>query len=216
MWADRRKCSRLEHYESIRRCWKQIPRWFVEKNERMKVNTIGRSKLARWLTSFGVIIGLVSAVSTVSGATSQTSIAYFQGGTIDLAQGWGSAQICDVTSTGTYCFADQSEYQTWADSVALLSGVTPLANCSSGLDLYENIDYGGSELIVSSRSNWINLSTYGFSDVVSSFKVGVCSISMTDGTNGSGSVYPGPTSPSSDVSWIGAAWNDRVKSVYIY
>jgi hypothetical protein len=151
-----------------------------------------------------------------SASDSQSSIAYFQGGTIDLAQGWGSAQICDVTLSGTYCFTGQSAYQNWVNTAGLMSDVVPLANCSSGLDLYENIDYGGSELIVSSEVNWINLSTYGFSDVVSSFKVGACSISMTDSSNGSGNVYPGPTSPGSDVSWIGTAWNDRVQSVYIY
>lgn len=184
--------------------------------ERMNVKISGRAKWARWSTSFGVIIGLVSILSTNSGASSQSSIAYFQGGTIDLAQGWSSAQICDVTAGGTYCFTSQNEYLTWLDTGPSLSGVISLTNCSSGLDLYENIDYGGRELILSSQSNWINLSNYGFSDIVSSFKVGACSISMTDGTNGSGSVYPGPTSPGSDVSWIGTTWNDRIKSVYIY
>ena len=91
-----------------------------------------------------------------------------------------------------------------------------MTGCSSGLDLYENINYGGRELILSSQSNWINLSAYGFSDIVSSYKVGTCSISMTDAANGSGNVYSGPTSPGSLVPWIGTAWNDRVQSVYIY
>jgi hypothetical protein len=170
----------------------------------------------RWLAAIGVTIGLVCTMSTVSGAADQSSIAFFEGGTINLSQGWGLAQICDVTSAGTYCFTGQSEYQSWLDSGSTPGGVIPLTNCSSGLKLYANIDYGGSELILSSESNWINLSTYGFSDVVSSFKVGACSISMTDAQNGSGNVYPGPTSPGSDVSWIGTAWNDRVQSVYIY
>ena len=176
-------------------------------------------KFTRWLAAIGVVISVVSTASTASASTDQASIAYFQGGTINLAQGWGSAHICDVIATGTYCFAGQGQYQNWA-STELSSGVTALVitlvNCSSGLDLFQNIDYGGNELIVSSEANWINLSTYGFSDVVSSFKVGACSIGMTDSSNGSGNDYPGPTSSGSDVTWIGAAWNDRVQSVYIY
>lgn len=168
------------------------------------------------MSSFGLIIGIVSTISTVSGADGKSSIASFEGGTIDLSQGWGLAHVCDVTSKGTYCFTGQSEYQAWIDAGLSSSSVNPLTDCSSGLKLYDNINYGGSELILSSEANWINLSTYGFSGIISSFKVGACSISMTDGTNGSGAVYPGPTSPSSNVSWIGTAWNDRVKSVYIY
>jgi hypothetical protein len=39
---------------------------------------------------------------------------------------------------------------------------------------------------------------------------------MTAAANGGGDVYPGATSPGSDVSWIGTAWNDRVQSVYVY
>ena len=82
------------------------------------MNNIKGAQVARWLASFGVVIGLVSTASMASAATNESSIAYFQGGTIDLAQGWGSAQICDVISTGTYCFADRSEYQSWVNAAA--------------------------------------------------------------------------------------------------
>jgi len=55
-----------------------------------------------------------------------------------------------------------------------------------------------------------------FNDILSSYEVGACAVSMTDAANGSGNVYPGPTSPYSDVSWIGSTWNDRVSSVYVW
>ena len=175
--------------------------------------------LARGVAAIGLILGVMDAIPIVSGASTQRSLASYNGGPIDLSQGWGSAQICSVTSAGTYCFASQYDYQTWAatnPSTGAANGSSPMTSCSSGLDLYENINYGGRELILSSQSNWINLSIYGFSDIVSSFKVGACSIRMTDAANGAGSAYPGPTTPSSLVPWIGTAWNDRIQSVYVY
>jgi hypothetical protein len=202
--------------ESISQCWKQNPRWIVDNIERNNVSRIGMAKLTRWLAALSVIVGVVGVASTASAVGSQSSIAFFQGGTINLTQGWGSAQICDVISSGTYCFTDQSEYQQWVKTSGLVSDVTSLALCTPELDLYANIDYGGAELIVTGAGNWVNLSAHGFSDVVSSFKVGACAIGMADGVGGSGNQYPGPTSPGSNVSWIGTAWNDRIQSVYIY
>ncbi|MFI5035003.1 MAG: hypothetical protein ACHQFZ_02220 [Acidimicrobiales bacterium] len=123
-----------------------------------------------------------------------------------------------MTNAGTYCFASQGDYQTWAannPSNAEAGSSSPMTNCSSKLDLFANVSYGGSELMLNSQGNWINLSSYGFSNIVSSFKVGACSITMTDAANGLGNVYPGPTSPGSLVPWIGSAWNDRVQSVFI-
>jgi hypothetical protein len=155
-----------------------------------------------------IIGGPVASASTASDV-----IASYNGGTIDLSTGWGTAKVCVVSNSGTTCFSSQSEYQS-----SLSTNVTfvPLTSCSSGLQLYQDVSYGGNELVLSQTGTWINLSAYSFSDVVSSYKVGACNISMTDGSGGSGNVYPGATSAGSDVSWIGTAWNDRVQSVYIF
>ena len=165
------------------------------------------------------LLGTVSGVTESSAATSGDVIASYNGATIDLSQGWGTATICVVAPSGTNCFANQHDYQAWTDaqpktSASLLAATT--SSCSSGFQLYENIDYGGRELIIYDESIWINLSNYSFNDIVSSYKVGACAVSMTDAANGSGNVYPGATSPGSDVSWIGSAWNDRVSSVYVW
>jgi hypothetical protein len=160
-------------------------------------------------------VGLTGNVQLASATPGVQVIASFNGGTLNLSQGWGSATVCDVTTAGTYCFSSQSAFEAWLSNTAGESLVQPLTSCSSALRLYQNISYGGNELILSSTFLWINLADYSFANEVSSYKVGACSIIMTDGTNGSGNVYPGATSAGSDVSWIGTAWNDRVQSVYI-
>lgn len=183
------------------------------------MKSVGKSLIVRGVSAIAVILGVIVAAPVASGADTLGVLAFYNGGIINMSQGWGSAQVCDVTDAGTYCFANQSEFQIWTSSHPLASGagsLSPMTNCSSNLDLYANISYGGSELMLNSQGNWINLSSYGFSDIVSSFKVGTCSISMNDAANGSGNFYPGPTSPGSLVSWIGTAWNDRIQSVFIY
>lgn len=164
------------------------------------------------------LVGTISGVTESSAATSGSTIASYNGGSIDLSQGWGSATICVVAPGGTTCFANQQNYQAWtnAQSKSATTLTATTASCSSGFQLYENIDYGGRELIIYDESIWINLSNYSFNDILSSYKVGACAVSMTDAANGSGNVYPGATSPYSDVSWIGSAWNDRVSSVYVW
>ena len=178
----------------------------------------GATKVATLIFSV-TLIGTLCGVQLAAAGTESNAIASYDGGTIDLSQGWGTATICVVITSGTSCFANQSDYQAWVTAQVEANGAAllPLSgNCSTGLTLFQNISYGGKELILYGLSNWINLSSYSFSDVVSSYKVGACAISMTDAMNGSGNVYPGPTSAGSDVSWIGSTWNDRVQSVYIY
>ncbi len=160
-----------------------------------------------------VLLGLVTNGPVASASTGSDVFANYNGGTIDLSTGWGTAKVCVVSNSGTNCFSSQSEYQS---SLSTNATFVPLTACSSGLQLYQNVSYGGNELVLSETGVWINLSGYSFSDVVSSYKVGACNISMTDSTGGSGNVYPGATSAGSDISWIGTAWNDRVQSVYIF
>jgi hypothetical protein len=179
--------------------------------------------VGRWTRVSAVALS-VALIAVVGGAQWSSAAAAgmnatYNGGTINLAQGWGSAAVCAVTQAGTSCFSSQANYQAWLSSqLQVEDALVPdsSGNCSSGLDLYQNIDYGGAELIIFVQSIWINLSAYSFSDELSSYKVGACAVSMTDAANGGGDVYPGATSPGSDVTWIGSAWNDRMQSVYVY
>jgi hypothetical protein len=170
------------------------------------------------LTMSVVLMGALGGVQLASAASTSGVTASYNGGTIDLSQGWGTATVCAVTETGTDCFTNQSDYKVWLSDQSDLSGVVPETslNCSTGLELFQSISYGGTELVLYVTSIVLNLSDYSFSNELSSYKVGACAITMTDAPNGGGNVYPGATSAGSDVSWIGTAWNDRVESVYIY
>jgi hypothetical protein len=175
-------------------------------------------KIAAVLTACAALFTVTAGASVASASTPKSGdvIASYNGGSIDLTQGWGTATVCTVTATGTNCFTTANDYLSWASSQqSSLATVSPAISCSPGLELFQNISYGGNELILTAPSIWINLSTYSFSDETSSYEVGSCAVTMTDGPNGSGSIYPGATSPGSDVSWIGTAWNDRLQSVYL-
>src|SRR5664280_80479 len=182
------------------------------------MNTVGRLTRASALTLSVVLTGALGGVHLASAASTSGVTASYNSATIDLSQGWGTAKVCAVTETGTYCFTTQNNYQVWLTTQSKLSGLSPAGSvgCSTALELFQNISYGGNELFIYVTSIWLNLSTYSFSDAVSSYKVGACSISMTDAPYGAGNVYPGATSAGSDFSWIGTAWNDRVQSVYVY
>jgi hypothetical protein len=161
-------------------------------------------------------VGLASRAVATSASASDVYASY-NGVTIDLTQGWSGATVCVIALSSNNCFANTADYEMslGASLPSLDSVVIPLTSCTPGLKLFENINYGGRELIVQTEAVWINLSDVSFSDITSSFKVGACSVEMTDAANGGGSVYPGPTSSGSNVSWIGSAWNDRIASVLI-
>jgi hypothetical protein len=180
-------------------------------------------KVGRLTGAFALALGVTvmtasSAVASASAASGPGIVATYNGGTLDLSQGWGSAAICAVTNLGTSCFSKQSEYQTWFSSQPQLvaeSFSASSGNCSTGLKMFQKVNYGGTELVIFEKSEWINLSAYSFADELSSYQVGACAADMAAGTNGSGAAYPGNTSPGADVTTLGSSWNDRMQSVYI-
>ena len=182
------------------------------------MHKIGQMARALGLVSVAALVGALGSVQLASASDNSGIIASYNGGAINLSQGWGSAAVCAVTSAGTNCFASQSAYDTWASAIVpatSLASPVPSVNCSTGLKLFKSVNYGGSELVLYVEASWINLSAYGFASSVSSYQVGACSVGMAAGTNGSGAAYPGATSPGSNVPTMGSTWNDRVQSVYI-
>src|ERR1019366_3605626 len=177
------------------------------------MHTVGRLIIVLALTLSAILIGVLGGGNFASAASNSGVTASYNGGTIDLSQGWGTAAVCVVTSSGTSCFSSQSSYQTWASTQPkLLPGVVPPPSgaCSTVLRLFSMVGYAGRELILSLQLSWINLSAYSFANVLSSFHVGACAVGMTASVNGLGAVYPGTGSPGSNVSTLGAAWNNRV------
>ncbi len=205
--------------ESILRCRKQSNKGFIYiVLERTAMRVVGRLTRAVALYLSVVLIGVIGSAEMASAASAPGVSASYNGGTIDLSQGWGTANVCAVTVTGTSCFANQNDYDAWLSSQPTVnaSGVASVTsgNCSTGLKLFSQVNYGGTELVLFVQSSWINLSAYSFANVLSSYKVGACAVGMTAGPNGSGAAYPGATSPGSNVTTLGA-WNARMQSVYI-
>jgi hypothetical protein len=129
-------------------------------------------------------------------APSRASVATFEGSTLDLKKGWSSAGACTSDGITTQCFRTESEMdqflatQDSSTEAASSDSVSIQATCSSSVRLYDGTAYSGQVLNLSSRSTWLNLSTWSFSDRTSSYKIGSCSSNLADYTNGGGSWYP--------------------------
>lgn len=152
------------------------------------------------------------------------AFASFNGTTIDLRVTWGTATACHTDGRTTQCYRSEREMDTAlgvagtpTGSAGLVRGpAAALAACSSSVRLYSGTSYTGSVLSFTTRFTFINLSTYGYDNVTSSYKVGACSSSFYDGVAGTGSVYPGNTSANVQYPSMVTGWNDRVSSIYIY
>ena len=165
-------------------------------------------------------LALSTGVATASPPPqSSGTLALFEGKLVDLSQGWGAAQACLVYQGGGVieCFRDRTGLQ--AREAELEPQVAPSAipnvSCSSPLRLYADSSYGGRELDFYDRGYWQNLSTWGFDNQLSSYRVGACGVYLADGTNGGGSWYPGNTSPGHGEPSMASGWSDRVSSIYI-
>lgn len=165
----------------------------------------------------------VSAPSADARPPDQGGIALFEGRVIDLHDGWGEAQACLVSDTTrpARCFGSEEALQAFIEGseTTIESGVESVAvaaACSSSLRLYDGANHTGSVLYLSTRTTWINLSSYGFSNKTSSFKVGACSTFMADLSNGGGDWYPTSATTAGKVAAnMASGWNNRVSSVYI-
>src|SRR5271155_5595793 len=120
------------------------------------MRNIGRWTKVSAVTLSVALIGIVGGAPW-SSASDAGTLATYNGATINLAQGWGTAAVCAVTTDGTNCFSNQGDYQSWLSAqlqadAALVPDSS--GNCSSGLDLYQNIDYGGTELIILVQAIW--------------------------------------------------------------
>jgi hypothetical protein len=158
---------------------------------------------------------LLGAVAGNAGAdpTDASIQASFNGGTIDLASGWGAAHACLIVSaTDVECFATSAEM-----TAALADlGPVPDTSCGSGsLQLYQDKSYGGLELALDSPiDSWINLNNYGFGDETSSWKNTLsCDAAATQSASGSGNQLAMPAGGESG--WVGSDWNDSINAVEI-
>lgn len=173
-------------------------------------------RVAIALGVFGCLALLAPATSTAAGsprADTASVIALFEGGWIRLAEGWGDARACTSDDAGTRCYRSEAEMDA-AEVVPGAATVTPMADCSSSVRLYQNTSYGGSVLELKQRGVTISLSPYGFNNVTSSYKIGACNSRFYDTTTG-GTQYTGNTNAGVSATSMVSGWDNRIGSVYI-
>lgn len=184
----------------------------------MKTMSGGR----QWVYLVVFFIGAVLAASASSASATGTvgevarggsdgdSSASYDGRQIDLKRSWEGA--------GLEAFVAKLTSSASALTLSPTSGSQSAAgsSCSSYVKLYDGTSYTGSSLWLSTRWSWINLSTYGFNQRASSFKIGACSAHFADYSNGGGAWYPTWATQAYDVaSTMASGWNNDVSSVYI-
>ncbi len=202
----------------------------------------GPRRLVRVGSALLVVAALI-AVSAVSASAASSkrgpaAVAMFEGRAIDLASGWQGAQSCLVwpeVLTTVECFSSEAGLKTRvvqlggtlpgqsarsASSMPFTSSgggaTTASASCSSFVRLYDGVFYTGASLWLSSRSTWLNLSSLGFDQRTSSFKIGACSAYFADYSNGGGAWYPTWATQAWHVApWMASGWDNDVSSVFI-
>jgi len=145
--------------------------------------------------------------------------------TLDLADDWGTASACIELGAVTECFdteadllAAHAEARSVDRSIGVTRGVAAASSitCSSSVRMYDGNSYTGGILYLNTRGVTHNLSSFGFDNVTSSYRVGGCSASFFSSPNLGGSVYPGSTGAWAQSPSMAAGWNNVVSSVYIY
>jgi len=162
------------------------------------------------------------------GVPGNPSEAIFEQGEIDLSESWGDATACIEFDDRTECFRTEDEllaaYPEYgstggagesASAAAPNGDFTTSSVCSTSLRLYRSTGFTGGTLVLTTRAVVLNLSTYGFDNDTSSYRVGACASTFWAGASGSGSVYPGPTGANASASSMLSGWNNVVSSVYI-
>ncbi len=176
----------------------------------------------------------VAHADTAELAAADPASAYYDGTLIHLDEDWQGAGACVVDGTRPgVCYATEAELlaahpeltgDATADGSTVSTELSSLepemsamsTSCSSSLRLYRETSYLGSVLFLTGRYVYHNLSSYGFDNDASSYRVGACGASFFSGSSGSGSIYPGPTSAYSSSATMASGWNNVVSSVYIY
>lgn len=185
---------------------------------------MNRLRLFRSTVTAAIAIGALAAASSATDLVAAAPppsqddnvIATFEGRTIRLADGWGSAGACAAsTPTSARCYRTQAEMDAAEGWTKVGRSVSPQVACGSSLLLYRSAGYAGGILALSTRQTVLNLSAYGFDNDTSSYQIGGCSARFYDGSSGGAPQYPGATSAGSSSASMTSGWDNRVSSVYI-
>ncbi len=170
-------------------------------------------------------IGHVAAIESVVPAEPISDpepwVAQYDGTEIDLRFGWDSARACQTDGIETTCYDTEalmlSALGAPANGAAAPAGSSGLkrASCGSYLRLYTGTNYTGSVLALTTQYTVLNLSSYGFNNVTSSYRVGGCSSTFYDLSFAGAPVYGGATGAWAESATMLSGWDNRVSSVWI-
>lgn len=178
------------------------------------MNTLIRRALVALATL--PLVALAMPDTALATPPNSGSLAWFEDHWIDLSVDWEEATACEVGTSGTFCYRTERELLAAARRAAAMSSAGALAaTCGSSLRLYDGISYSGNVLMLSLRWTTLNLSTFGFDNLTTSYKVGGCDAEFYSGAGLSGSAYPGNTSATAQAATMSTGWNNLVSSVYI-
>jgi hypothetical protein len=124
--------------------------------------------------------------------------------------------VCLIVSTWLGGDVGATPLNTRATSGSPTSLTGPALSCSTPLRLYDGSLISGDSVSISTRGLWIDLSTLGFDNRTSSFKVGACSIELAAGPGGSGSRYQRCLSAGCTENNMATGWNNLVSSAYLH
>ncbi|MDQ3524956.1 MAG: hypothetical protein M3451_07880 [Chloroflexota bacterium] len=164
------------------------------------------------VTAF-VCVGAAGNLPADAQAELDSVVASFEGHDLRLAEDWGDAGACYQDAVDTRCYRTEAEMDA-TESVVRRTQAAPLASCSTTLRLYRSTNYGGGVLALSQRGTGIALSTFGFNNDTSSFRIGACSAIFYDGGVGS-TQYSGGTAAGVWSAFMVSGWDNRVSTVYI-
>lgn len=180
---------------------------------------------AQRFVMMAVFVALVGTVALPASATENVKgeTAVFESREINLADGWGEATACLIWNDAgvVECFRTEEALDARVAQIEQGLGLDGSESgrsswCSGYIRLYDGTYYSGSVLYLRDRSQWLNLSGFGFSNRTSSFKISACAAYFADGDWGGGSWYPTSGTQAWDVApFMASGWNDRVSSVYI-
>jgi hypothetical protein len=133
--------------------------------------------------------------------------ASYNGRTLDLSKSWEDARACNVTASGTNCYATEPAM----DAAIASAPPTRLAagTCSTALRLYDGTSFTGLVTSISTTGSSVALSNFGFANRTSSYRVGACSATFKAGS----SVYPGITAANVSSGSMLAGWDNRITTV---
>lgn len=179
-----------------------------------RITTIAASAVLMVVASS---IARPAAAVSGAGETAEAGVvATFEGQRFDMSLGWGTpdirpeVQACHVTDTAADCYRSETEMN---DAIDNPEATARAVNCATSLRMYDGTSHTGAVLSLTQRGSILSLSSFGFNNRTSSYRVGACSSTFYNGIGTS--PYPGNTSAYASATSMYSGWNNTISSAYL-